>query len=57
MQDFGAQHSAMFVGCVLVGSVIVWAGISVVISLVSGWRSLGERYRTEREFPAHKRRM
>ena len=47
----------MFVGCIFAGVAILWAGIGVVVSLVSGWRSLAERYRTEREFPEHKRRM
>lgn len=57
MQEFETQHPAMFVVCAFAGSAILWVGIGVVISLVSGWRSLAGRYRTEREFPEHKRRM
>lgn len=57
MQDFATQHPTIFVACIFAGVAILWAGIGVVVSLVSGWRSLAERYRTEREFPEHKRRM
>ena len=57
MQGSPAQHPAIFVGWIFVLFAIVWVVVGVLIAWVSGWRSLAERYRTEREFPGHKRRM
>jgi hypothetical protein len=36
---------------------LLWLTIGFVVAAIGGWRSLGERYRTDREFPSHKRWM
>jgi hypothetical protein len=35
--------------------VTLWTLVCFLIAAISGWQSLAKRYRTEREFPAHRR--
>jgi hypothetical protein len=57
MQEFVNQHPAVYVAgftaFFLLVSVVAMAGTAVA----SGWRLLAERYRTEREMPAHRRSL
>jgi hypothetical protein len=55
MHDFVSQYPRLFSLSAVGLAVVAWMGL--VLSWLSGWRSLAERYRTEREFPAHRRRM
>ncbi len=57
MQEFLKQHPGLFIAAFavffLLASMVAMAGVAVA----GGWRSLAERYRTEREMPAHRRSM
>jgi hypothetical protein len=57
MQQFVVQHPGLFAVCNLLFVLGVISGVGFVISMVGGWHSLAEHFRTEREFPAHKRWM
>ena len=57
MQQFLNQHPALFIAAFaaffLLVSMVAMAGVAIT----GGWRLLAERYRTERELPAHRRSM
>ncbi|MDR3746046.1 MAG: hypothetical protein P4K80_07955 [Acidobacteriaceae bacterium] len=55
MDKFIGQHVAFSASFLTLYFVVFWAGVGVLISVVGGWRSLAQRYRTERTFPDHKR--
>jgi len=55
MQEIVSQYPRLVAITVIAMALIVW--MALVLSWLSGWRSLAKRYRTEREFPAHRRRM
>jgi len=57
MQAFATQHPGLFPAGIAVLFIILWFASGFLVGLASGWQSLAERYRTEREFPAHRRRM
>ena len=57
MQEFPNQHPALFAVAICAGFITWFAFITWVTALVAGWRSLAGRYRTDREFPEHRRRM
>jgi|SRR6185312_2620539 len=52
MQEFADQHPALFF-CLVFPT--MWVLVGFLIALVGGWSQLAGRYRTEREFPQHKR--
>jgi len=51
------QHPALSAVGFAVCFVALWITVGFIVSLIGGWRSLAERYRTDRVFPAHKRWM
>lgn len=57
MQTFLNQHPVWSAFAFVIYFVALWTGVGFIIGLVSGWHSLAERYKTDRMFPDHKRRM
>lgn len=57
MQQLVVQHPALSAACNLLFVVLIFLIINIAISYVSGWHSLAERFRTDRELPEHRRRM
>jgi hypothetical protein len=57
MQQFVTQHPNGFAAGMAAFFVALWFVVGLVISLVSGWHALAERYRTDREFPVRRRPM
>jgi hypothetical protein len=57
MEEFIQHHPVLFAVGFAVYFVVLWAAVSCIVSLTGGWWGLAQRYRTERPFPAHKRRM
>jgi len=57
MQEFINQHPALYVAgftaFFLLVSMVAMGGVAVA----GGWRALGQRYRTDRELPQHRRSM
>jgi len=57
MQVFVSQHPGLygvgFASCF----VVLWVVSGFLVGLASGWQILAERYRTELEYPVHRRRM
>ena len=57
MQGFMEQHPALFGLGFAAYFVLLWVGIGFIVPVFSGWRALAQRYRTDRPFPEHTRRM
>jgi hypothetical protein len=57
MQQLTSQHPAIFGVFSLALLAIFWIATGLLVSWITGWRSLAERYKTNREFPARKRWM
>jgi len=57
MQVVTSQHPAIFGVFSIALLAIIWIAIGLLISWITGWRALAERYKTDREFPEHKRWM
>jgi hypothetical protein len=57
MQAFMDQYPGWSAAGFVVYFAALWMGVGFLISMVSGWHSLAERYRTDRPFPTHKRWM
>lgn len=53
MHDLVSQR--WFPLAAVVFAIMAW--MALVLSWLSGWRSLAKRYRTEREFPVYRRQM
>ena len=51
------QHQVLFASEVFALFAVWFSFVSWVTSLAAGWRSLARKYRTDREFPEHRRRM
>ncbi|MDP9050287.1 MAG: hypothetical protein M3O31_06110 [Acidobacteriota bacterium] len=51
------QHAGLSGAGFVVFFVVMWMLAGALVGMVAGWRSLAERYRTERRFPAHRRWM
>ncbi len=57
MQQLTAQHPIWFaVSSLLLAFTVIWI-FGFVISCISGWRRLANRFLTDRDFPLHKRRF
>jgi hypothetical protein len=57
MQEFMTQHPSFATAAAGAGFVLWFSFVSWFTSLLLGWRSLAQRYRTERQFPEHRRWM
>jgi hypothetical protein len=57
MQQLMSQHLALFEVFSLALLAIFWITVGLLVSWITGWRSLAERYRTDREVPEHRRWM
>jgi hypothetical protein len=57
MNDWLRQNPALPPPAFAVFFVLLWLVICFIVSLMSGWSSLAQQYRTERPFPAHTRRF
>ncbi|HWB33552.1 MAG TPA: hypothetical protein VG714_10280 [Acidobacteriaceae bacterium] len=55
MQQFASQHPALYIVAITAFFLLVSMVAIQGVALTGGWRSLAERYRTERELPEHRR--
>src|ERR1035437_4807275 len=57
MEEFARQHPAVFPAAFPGFFVVLWVAVGCIVRMVGGWWGLAQRYRTERPFPDHRRRM
>lgn len=57
MDGFSQHHPAIAPLAATAGFVLWFSFVSWLTSLLLGWRSLAQHYRTERQFPDHRRWM